>query len=187
VSKYGHLAFDRLSPDNGSERKFCCSPFGGNARPRQRPDADPGPTRGKLLRSFPMIHLPRARTSLGLQSSRLQSSKETTRFNDDRSKPEHLILSLSSVLLYSLYGIRSRSGELRLALGIMPVPKAETEPNGQAVTYYDKHTGFCSVSQKEPTGPRQAPSYMVSSSMVQAIPAMRMQPHAHHVPQKHWR
>jgi hypothetical protein len=36
------------------------------------------------------------------------------------------------VLFYSLYGNQSRLGELRLALGIMPVPTAETEPTGQA-------------------------------------------------------
>jgi hypothetical protein len=40
--------------------------------------------------------------------------------------------SCVSVLLYSLYGIRSRLGELCLALGIMPVPTTETEPTGQA-------------------------------------------------------
>jgi hypothetical protein len=34
--------------------------------------------------------------------------------------------------LHSLLGILSRLGELRLALGIMPVPTAETEPTGQA-------------------------------------------------------
>jgi hypothetical protein len=34
--------------------------------------------------------------------------------------------------LYRLFGIRSRLGVLRLALGIIPVRTAETEPTGQA-------------------------------------------------------
>jgi hypothetical protein len=69
--------FQWLFPDIGSESNFWCCQFGRNARPRQRPDADPGPTRRKLLRSFQMTHLPRTRNFLGLQSSKEENHRDS--------------------------------------------------------------------------------------------------------------
>jgi hypothetical protein len=106
-------------------------------KPGQRPNADPGSTRRDAWQaaavisndSFaPIEEFP----GLAVLTLAVLKGGEPSRFDDDRSKFEHVILSLASVLLHSLYGIRSRLGELRLAQGIMPVPTAETEPTGQA-------------------------------------------------------
>jgi hypothetical protein len=65
--------FERLFPDNGTKMNFWCGLFGRTARPRQglvRTQVRRVATPGKLLQSFQMTHLPRARNVLGLQSSK---------------------------------------------------------------------------------------------------------------------
>jgi hypothetical protein len=122
--------FERLFPDNGSERNFWCGQFGRNSRPRQdlvRTQVRRVATPGKAAAVMSYESFAESEEFPGLA---VLKGGEPSRFNDDRSKLEHLILSLAYVLVYSLYGIRSRLGELRLALGIMP--SAETEPTGQA-------------------------------------------------------
>jgi hypothetical protein len=124
-------------PDNGSESNFWCGQFGRNARPRQRPDADPGPTRRDHWQAAAVMSNDSFAPSeefpgLAVLTLAVLKGGEPSRFNDDRSKLEHIKLPLASLLFYSFFGIRSRFGELRLALGIMPVPTAETEPTGQA-------------------------------------------------------
>jgi hypothetical protein len=102
-----------------------------------RPGADPGPTRREAWQAAAVISNDSFAPSekfpgLAVLELAVLKGSEPSRVNDDRGKFEHLILSLASFLLYSLNGIRPRLGELRLAVGIMPVPTAETKPTGKA-------------------------------------------------------
>jgi hypothetical protein len=62
--------------------------------------------------------------------------------------------------------------EVEVWLCHFPVPTHGVQP----VVTHDDAQDICSVLQKEPARPGQAPSYVICSSVVQAIPA-----HAHAV------
>jgi hypothetical protein len=102
--------FERLFPDIGSESSFWCGQFDRKTRPRQQPDAYLfyAPQAAGVISNG--SYAPNEESpGLAVLTLAVLKGGEPSRFNDDRSKINHLILSRASVLLYSLFGIRSLS------------------------------------------------------------------------------